>query len=89
MPNAVVLATPTSEAVATGIAYGSTVEVQDRATGRLSRYTLVHTHEANPAQGLLSEASPIGKALLGRRAGDQARVLTPRGLRELLILTVI
>ena len=89
MPDAVVVTTPSSQAVSAGIVYGSTVEIEDLATGTHSRYKVVHSHEANPRQGLLSEASPIAKALLGRRAGDQARVLTPRGLRELRIVTVI
>ena len=89
MPDAVVVTTPSRQAAPAGISYGSTVEIEDLATGSHSRYKLVHSHEANPRLGLLSEASPIAKALLGRRVGDQARVLTPRGLRELLIVTVI
>jgi transcription elongation factor GreA len=70
------------------IVYGSTVEIEDLTSGHQTRYKLVHSHEANPRVGLLSEASPVGKALLGHRAGEHARVQTPRGLRELLIVAV-
>jgi transcription elongation GreA/GreB family factor len=70
------------------IAYGSTVEIEDLTSGHTTRYKLVHTYEANPRMGLLSEVSPVGKALLGRCAGERARVHTPRGLRELLIVAV-
>jgi transcription elongation GreA/GreB family factor len=70
------------------VGYGSTVEIEDLGSGHQTRYKLVHSHEANPRVGLLSEASPVGKALLGRCAGEHTRVHTPRGLRELLILAV-
>ena len=70
------------------IAHGSTVEIEDLASGHQTRYKLVHSHEANPRVGLLSEASPVGKALLGRCVGERASVHTPRGVRELLIVAV-
>ena len=38
--------------------------------------------EADAAQGLISTTSPIGRALLGKRAGDEVKVATPAGLRE-------
>jgi len=56
---------------------GSTVEVEedgDRAT-----YTIVGTAEENIAAGRLSNASPVGRALLGARAGDQVVVQLPGG----------
>ena len=42
-------------------------------------YTLVGTAEADPGAGRLSVASPVGRALLGARAGDEVAVQTPRG----------
>ena len=43
-------------------------------------YTLVSPSEANPADGKLSIASPIGKALLGRGAGEVVDVSAPVGI---------
>ena len=56
---------------------GSTVVVE--IEGEEERYTIVGAIEAKPALGLISNESPVGKALLGKRAGQTARVTTPRG----------
>ena len=42
-------------------------------------YTIVGPPEANPAQGRISNESPMGRALLNKRAGDQAVVVSPGG----------
>lgn len=70
------------------VAFGSTVEVEDAATGRRSTYVLVSSTEASPADGKLSMESPVAVALLGRRAGEQAVAELPRGPRELRIVSV-
>jgi transcription elongation factor GreA len=56
---------------------GSTVVVE--VDGDEERYKIVGAIEAKPTAGLISNESPVGKALLGKRAGDEASVLTPRG----------
>lgn len=56
---------------------GSTVEVE--ADGDRQTYTIVGSTEANPAAGRLSNASPVGRALLGARAGDYVVVELPSG----------
>lgn len=56
---------------------GSTVVVE--VDGDEERYTIVGAIEAKPTAGLISNESPVGAALLGKRAGDIASVLTPRG----------
>jgi transcription elongation factor GreA len=56
---------------------GSTVVVE--IEGEEERYTIVGAIEAKPALGLISNESPVGKALLGKRAGQIAKVTTPRG----------
>jgi transcription elongation factor GreA len=66
---------------------GSTVEVTD-ANGKRRVYTLVSAHEGNPSEGLLSIDSPVGNALLGKRAGDNAVAQVPQGARRLTILSV-
>jgi transcription elongation factor GreA len=66
---------------------GSLVEVQDE-DGEVEQYTLVGPAEADPRKGLISIASPVGRALLGKRAGDEADVETPAGARRIQILKV-
>lgn len=56
---------------------GSTVVVE--IDGDEERYTIVGAIEARPSQGLISNESPVGKALLGKREGASAVVQTPRG----------
>lgn len=60
-------------------ALGSTVVLTDESGGEM-RFALVHPHEANPVQGKVSIASPTGKALLGRAAGEQVAVTAPAGV---------
>jgi len=56
---------------------GTTVVVE--VDGDEERYTIVGAIEARPSQGLISNESPVGKALLGKREGQTAAVQTPRG----------
>jgi transcription elongation factor GreA len=56
--------------------------------GREYRYTIVGSYEANPCAGLISNESPVGKALLGHRAGDRVEVNTPGGVKEYALLSV-
>jgi transcription elongation factor GreA len=51
-------------------------------------YTLVGAIEAKPAQGLISTESPIGRELVGKKAGDTAEVQTPGGSTRLTIKSV-
>lgn len=53
------------------VVLGSWVEVKDDY-GNVSKYRLVHPLEADPAKGLLSVKSPLGKLLLGKEKGDTA-----------------
>ena len=50
------------------------------------KYTLVTSEEVDVAKGLISTSSPIGRALLGKKVGDVATVVTPNGKRELEVL---
>jgi transcription elongation factor GreA len=70
------------------IGFGSTVEVEDEKTGKTMTYTLVSSTEASPGDGKLSMDSPVADALRGRRAGDVARVQTPRGERRFKVVSV-
>ena len=66
---------------------GSTVQVQDEK-GRKKKYKIIGSAEADPSQGSISNESPIGKALLGKTAGDVADVAVPAGQIQLKVLRI-
>jgi transcription elongation factor GreA len=68
------------------VTVGSTVVVDFE--GDEERYKIVGAIEAKPARGLISNESPIGKALLGKRPGQKAQVATPGGMSTLTILRI-
>lgn len=70
------------------VGFGSTVVVEDEATGKQSTYRLVASNEADITKGLLSAESPVAAALDGKRAGDVGVVTTPRGERRLKLVEV-
>lgn len=70
------------------VGFGSTVEVEDTGSGRTQSYTLVSAPEAAPGEGKLSIDSPVGKALMGARVGDERSLETPRGARTLKIVSI-
>ena len=70
------------------IGFGSTVELEDEATGKRMTYTLVAGHEASASEGKLSAESPMASALDGKRTGDVAVVPAPRGERRLKVIAV-
>ncbi len=65
------------------VSHGSTVSYTDRSSGRTQRFKIVSPHDAKPAEGSLSVASPIAQALLGARVGDIVQAHTPTGARAL------
>ncbi len=62
--------------------YGSRVWLLDVQKSSEVEYKLVTPEEADATNGLISTSSPIGKALLGRRVGDEIKVQTPAGSKE-------
>jgi transcription elongation factor GreA len=66
---------------------GSTIEVEDDE-GETIVYYLVGAVEADPGTGRISVESPVGSALVGRRAGERISVQVPAGTVELTIKTV-
>ena len=58
---------------------GSTVHLRNMKSGTETVYTLVRPNEVNAAQGRISFESPVGRALLKRRAGDEVEVTAPSG----------
>jgi transcription elongation GreA/GreB family factor len=67
---------------------GSIVEAEELTTGLRLTYRLVDVHEASPAEGRLSIASPVGMVLRARRPGEVVTATTPRGHRRLRIVSV-
>ena len=68
---------------------GSLVSVKDEGSGKALKYTIVGSTEANPSENRLSNESPVGKGLLGRKKGDTVKVQLPNGkIRELKITKI-
>ena len=63
-------------------AYGSRIVVMDLAKSSKIEYKLVTVEEADATKGLISTTSPIGRALLGKKVGDEVTVTTPAGIKE-------
>ena len=59
------------------VSLGTTVTVEDDQGE--ATYTVVGSHEASPAHGRISSTSPVGRALMGRHAGDTVTVAAPSG----------
>ncbi|MCS7273206.1 MAG: transcription elongation factor GreA [Fimbriimonadales bacterium] len=59
---------------------GSKVTLQDLETGKERTITIVGSFEADPLQDLISILSPLGEALLGKTAGEEVTVNTPKGI---------
>ncbi len=70
------------------VGLGSTVKVFDSTKNEEMEYNIVTSEESDVANGKISTNSPIGRALLNKRVGDTATVVTPNGSRELEILTL-
>jgi len=68
------------------VAFGSRIRVFDSAKEEELEYKLVTSEESDVTKGLISTTSPIGKALMGKKVGDTAVVVTPNGNREMEIL---
>jgi len=68
------------------VSLGTTVTVEDDLGEET--YTIVGSHEAAPASGRISSTSPVGRALMGRRAGDSVTVAAPSGSIGLRIVSL-
>lgn len=65
---------------------GSKVKI--RKNHEILTYTIVGSNEANPAEGLISNESPIGRGILGRKVGDVVYAKTPKGEINYQILAI-
>lgn len=69
--------------------YGSRVVVLDTDRDVKVEYKLVSTEEADAEKGLISTTSPIGRALLNRKVGDEVTVSTPAGPKEFEVVRLV
>jgi transcription elongation factor GreA len=68
------------------VGLGSTVTIFDGTKNEEMKYELVASEQSDVAAGKISTTSPIGRALLNKKVGDVATVVTPGGSREMEIL---
>jgi transcription elongation factor GreA len=67
---------------------GTRVRLKDVDANQTIEYVIVGSAEANPAQGKLSNESPVGKAIIGRKKGETVEVAAPRGSLKYKIIDV-
>lgn len=71
------------------VAVGTTVHLKDQKTSKSVKYKIVGSSEADPLGGKLSNESPIGKALMGKKRNEIVKVPVPRGPQRQLKITKI
>jgi transcription elongation factor GreA len=76
---------PGTDELHTEVSLGCHVVIED-TDGEREEYVIVDHAEADPRLGRLSETSPVGRALLNHRTGDEVNVETPAGMRRLKIV---
>jgi len=78
-----------SEVTNESVNVGVTVHVKDQKTDKSTKFKIVGSAEADPSEQKLSNESPVGKALMGRKRGDEISVPVPRGPARKLKITKI
>jgi len=70
------------------VSVGSHVKLKDMDANETVEYHIVGSAEANPAERKLSNESPVGKAILGKKKGEVVEVTAPRGSLKFKILDI-
>jgi len=70
------------------VVFGSTVVLEEEASGQEVTYQIVGDDEADLKLGLISISSPIARAMIGKEAGDMADVMAPGGVKRYEIVEV-
>ncbi len=68
---------------------GLTVRIKDQKTGKQAKYTIVGITDADPFSGKISNESPVGKALLGRKKGEIVEIETEAGVLIYKIMEIL
>lgn len=78
----------TSELAPDTVGIGSTVLLKDQDTGDDIEYTIVGSAEADPTECKISNKSPVGKAILGKKVGSTVEIKVPAGTLRYRILDI-
>ncbi len=82
-----------AEIISDGGEKGGIVKIGSRIVvsfnGKKKEYTIVGAQEASPAEGKISNESPLGNAFLGRKRGEKVKIDLPAGLQEFKIEEVV
>jgi transcription elongation factor GreA len=70
------------------VSIGSKVKLRDVDAKETIEYHIVGSAEANPAENKLSNESPVGKAIIGKKKGETVEVAAPRGKMKFKILEI-
>ncbi|MGE5508426.1 MAG: transcription elongation factor GreA [Chitinophagales bacterium] len=70
------------------VGLGSRVKLKDLETGEVFEYTLVGSAESDPAHDKISNEAPVGRAIMGKKAGTVVDVATPAGVLKYEIMEV-
>ena len=70
------------------VSLGSHVKIRDVEAKKTLEYHIVGSAEANPAENKLSNESPVGKAIIGKKKGETVDVSTPRGPLKFKIMEI-
>ena len=70
------------------VSIGSKVRLRDVDANETVEYHIVGSAEANPAEQKLSNESPVGKAIMGRKKGETVEVAAPRGALKFKIMDI-
>lgn len=84
MKNAVAIESPVLPDI---VELGNKVLIQNQ-DGKIEQYTIVGSTESNPVEGKISNESPVGRTLLGKKIGDSIEVNTPAGVFTLKIIEI-
>jgi len=77
-----------NEITADVVSIGSRVRLKDVDANETVEYHIVGSAEANPAEYKLSNESPVGRAIIGRKKGETVEVTAPRGALKFKILDI-
>lgn len=70
------------------VVFGTTVDLEDADSGEAMTYKIVGEDEADIKKGMISNTSPIARALLGKEEGETVEVIVPNGNKNLEIIAV-
>ena len=70
------------------VSIGAKVRLRDVDANKTFEYTIVGSAEANPAESKLSNESPVGRAIIGKKKGETVEVTAPRGSLKYKILDI-